>query len=42
MMTFEQKNPHHIYTVGEHSIVSVEIMNDFLLSEKLRSGGKTD
>ena len=30
MMTFEQKNPHHIYTVGEHSIVSVEIMNDFL------------
>ena len=30
MMTFEQKNPHHIYTVGEHSIVSVEIMNCFL------------
>ena len=30
MMTFEQKNPHHIYTVGEHSIVSVEVMNCFL------------
>lgn len=27
MMTIEQKNPHHIYTIGEHSIRSVEIMN---------------
>lgn len=29
MMTWEQKTPHHIYTVGEHSIRSVEIMNYF-------------
>jgi len=29
MMGWEQKNPHHIYTVGEHSIRSVEIMNFF-------------
>ena len=27
MMTIDQKNPHHIYTVGEHSIRSVEVMN---------------
>lgn len=27
MMTIDQKNPHHIYTIGEHSIRSVEIMN---------------
>lgn len=29
MMEWEQRNPHHIYTVGEHSIRSVEIMNYF-------------
>lgn len=29
MMEWEQRNPHHIYTVGEHSIRSVEIMNFF-------------
>ena len=29
MMEMEQKNPHHIYTVGEHSICCVEIMNFF-------------
>lgn len=29
MMEWEQRNPHHIYTVGEHSIRSVEIMNLF-------------
>lgn len=29
MMEVDQKNPHHIYTVGEHSIRSVEIMNFF-------------
>ncbi len=29
MMDWEQRNPHHIYTVGEHSIRSVEIMNFF-------------
>ena len=27
MMTIDQKNPHHIYTIGEHSIRSVEVMN---------------
>lgn len=27
MMETEQKNPHHIYTVGEHAIHSVEILN---------------
>jgi len=30
MMVTEQKNPHHIYTVGEHAIHSVEVMNFFL------------
>lgn len=29
MMETEQKNPHHIYTVGEHSIHCVEVMNFF-------------
>ncbi len=29
MMGCEQCNPHHIFTVGEHSIRSVEIMNEF-------------
>lgn len=29
MMKVEQKNPHHVYTVGEHSIRSVENMNFF-------------
>lgn len=29
MMETEQKNPHHIYTVGEHTIHSIEIMNLF-------------
>jgi tRNA nucleotidyltransferase (CCA-adding enzyme) len=30
MMETAQKNPHHIYTVGEHAIHSVEVMNFFL------------
>lgn len=30
MMETEQKNPHHIYTVGEHAVHSVEVMNCFL------------
>ncbi|MCI8564251.1 MAG: CCA tRNA nucleotidyltransferase [Lachnospiraceae bacterium] len=29
MMGLEQKNPHHIYTVGEHTIHSIEAMNYF-------------
>ena len=29
MMKVDQKNPHHVYTVGEHSIRSVENMNFF-------------
>lgn len=29
MMRCEQHNPHHCYTVGEHSIVSVCVMNTF-------------
>lgn len=29
MMQTDQKNPHHIYTVGEHSIHGIEIMNCF-------------
>lgn len=28
-MVTEQKNPHHVYTVGEHSIHGIEIMNCF-------------
>ena len=28
-MQTQQKNPHHIYTVGEHSIYGIEIMNCF-------------
>lgn len=28
-MNTEQKNPHHIYTVGEHSIHGIEIINCF-------------
>lgn len=34
MMTCEQKNPHHIYTVGEHSIQGIERMNDFFDRKK--------
>lgn len=30
MMQTEQKNPHHIYTVGAHAVRGVEIMNYFL------------
>lgn len=29
MMVLEQMNPHHIYTVGEHTVRSIEIMNYF-------------
>ena len=29
MMEVEQQNIHHIYTVGEHCVRSVEIMNSF-------------
>lgn len=29
MMETDQKNPHHIYTVGEHSIHGIEMMNCF-------------
>lgn len=29
MMNVDQHNPHHIYTVGEHCIRSVEVMNSF-------------
>ncbi len=29
MMELEQKNPHHIYTVGEHTIHGIEVMNFF-------------
>ena len=29
MMKTEQKNPHHIYTVGEHSVHGIEVMNFF-------------
>lgn len=29
MMEVHQKNPHHIYTVGEHTIKSIECMNVF-------------
>lgn len=29
MMQTEQKNPHHIYTVGEHAIYSIKVMNFF-------------
>lgn len=29
MMLFEQKNPHHIYTVGEHTLCSIERINVF-------------
>lgn len=35
-MDCDQRNLHHIYTVGEHSIRSVEIMNSFFEKEKLR------
>lgn len=34
MMVCEQKNPHHIYTVGEHSICGIEWMNAFFEDEK--------
>ena len=30
MMETEQHNPHHIYSVGEHAVRSVEIMNYFM------------
>lgn len=33
MMEVEQCNPHHIATVGEHSIHSMEIMNSFFWKE---------
>lgn len=29
MMPLEQQNPHHIFTVGEHTIRSIEVMNFF-------------
>ena len=29
MMETEQKNPHHVYTVGEHTIRGIEVMNLF-------------
>ncbi|MCD7824380.1 MAG: CCA tRNA nucleotidyltransferase [Clostridiaceae bacterium] len=38
MMETDQKNPHHIYTVGEHSIHGVEVMNFFFG----RTSGKWD
>lgn len=34
MMACKQKNPHHIYTVGEHSIRGIERMNDFFDRKK--------
>lgn len=38
MMEMEQKNPHHIYTVGEHSVHAVEYMNAFFGEEHIREG----
>lgn len=35
MMLVEQKNPHHIFTVGEHCIHSVQVMNLFFGKGKL-------
>lgn len=35
MMTCDQKNSHHIYTVGEHTIKGIEWINVFFQSEKL-------
>lgn len=35
MMACRQMNPHHIYTVGEHSIRGVEQMNAFFRQEEL-------
>jgi len=29
MMEMEQKNPHHIFTIGEHTIYSIKVMNFF-------------
>ena len=29
MMETEQKNPHHIFTIGEHTIYSIKVMNFF-------------
>lgn len=40
MMETEQKNPHHIYTVGEHSVYGIEVMN-FLFGNN-NYGGKWD
>lgn len=40
MMEMEQKNPHHIYTVGEHSVRAVEFMNAFFGEEDVREGKK--
>ncbi len=34
MMNCDQKNHHHIYTVGEHTIKGIEIMNDFFQEGK--------
>lgn len=34
MMVCEQKNPHHIYTVGEHSIHGIEQMNGFFAGKE--------
>lgn len=36
MMVCEQKNPHHIYTVGEHSVKGIERMNAFFDREGLQ------
>lgn len=38
IMPLDQQNPHHIYTVGEHTIRSIEVMNFFFG----RSSGKWD
>lgn len=40
MMEMEQKNPHHIYTVGEHSVCAVEYMNAFFGEEHIGEDGK--
>lgn len=36
MMQTEQKNPHHIYTVGEHSIQTVKTINAFFAPEQVK------
>ena len=40
MMELDQRNPHHIFTVGEHSIRCVEIMNYFF--GKYADGGMVE